>query len=257
MWLRGVPEEKRRRCKTFDEFIDRYFKVIYDTEMKLRKDFVAITSMFDEGVDESAPKPPYDHKKVKEESRTRRKHGRDRGRFSHSTNALEEDAFVAKVSEAGDPVTSSDDSDGEVYVKKISGADYDDDVDSVDSESKEEGALAESKNQDDEWLNGIVMDPKGVRSAPCWEFAKTGKCKFEPNCKFSHHEDDIKAYNVAKKLGESEYRLIANKPKQWQSHTGLSTSRTGFGSSPGVRPKVPAPTSILKSGGFGGARKEV
>ena len=44
-----------------------------------------------------------------------------------------------------------------------------------------------------EFLAGVSMDPTGKRPAPCFAFAKDGKCPF-PNCKYSHNSEDIRRY---------------------------------------------------------------
>ena len=120
-------------------------------------------------------------------------------------------------------------------------------------ETKEEGELVESKDvppDEDEWLQNMVMDPQGKRPPPCWKFATTGKCPFGDKCRFSHHPDDVKAYNAAKAMGQSTFKTLYNqKPDSW------AKDFKGHGSSPGVRPRVPTPTSILKAGADGTKRK--
>jgi hypothetical protein len=119
-------------------------------------------------------------------------------------------------------------------------------------ESKEEGDLNEEKEipAEDEWLQNMVMDPQGKRPPPCWKFATSGKCQFGDNCRFSHHPEDVKAYNAAKAMGQSTFKtMVNNRP------SGAYRESSGHGSSPGLRPKVPTPTSILKAGADGTKRK--
>ena len=119
-------------------------------------------------------------------------------------------------------------------------------------ETKEEGDLDEVKDipAEEEWLHGVVMDPQGKRPPPCWKFATTGKCQYGDQCRFSHHPDDVKAYNAAKTMGQSTFRALNN-----QKPVGWSREPQGHGSSPGMRPRVPTPTSILKAGADGSKRK--
>ena len=81
-------------------------------------------------------------------------------------------------------------------------------------ETKEEGDLDEEKDAppEDEWLQNVVMDPAGKRPPPCWKFATTGKCQYGDNCRFSHHSDDVRAYNAAKAMGQSTFKARAAIP---------------------------------------------
>jgi hypothetical protein len=67
---------------------------------------------------------------------------------------------------------------------------------------------------------------------------------------FSPYPDDVKAYNAAKAIGHSAFKSMSGqKAESW------SKDARGHGSSPGVRPRVPTPTSILKAGADGTKRK--
>jgi len=118
---------------------------------------------------------------------------------------------------------------------------------------EDEDNLIDSKedSSEDDWLHGLSLDPEGKRPPPCWTFAKQGKCEFGDKCKFSHHPDDVKRYNAARTLGQASMKSVAaNKTATW-----FPQQVKGAGSSPGVRPKVFTPTSILKPGPDGASRK--
>ena len=246
LWRKGVDERVRKKCKTFDEFVDLYFDVLYKLEKTLRRQYANVLHIFNDDADDGDPEGPHDYRRDREnvkKSSSSRKYGRSRGRFEGSVNAM-----VA----AGDD--HDDDSDGDSSDGEPPDADPDAEVqeavDSDDSddqkpvESKEEGDLDEVKDipAEDEWLQNMVMDPQGKRPPPCWKFATTGKCQYGDQCRFSHHPDDAKAYNAAKTMGHSTFRSIST-----QKPDSSLKDYKGHGSSPGVRPKVPTPTSIERS----------
>ena len=178
-------------------------------------------------------------------------YGRSRGRFEGTVNAMvtagdDHDEDSGGDSSDGEPPDADPDAEVQEAV------DSDDSDDQKPVESKEEGDLDEVKDipAEDEWLHGVVMDPQGKRPPPCWKFATTGKCQYGDQCRFSHHPDDVKAYNAAKAIGHSAFKSMSGqKVENW------ATERRGHGSSPGVRPRVPTPTSILKAGADGTKRK--
>ena len=122
-------------------------------------------------------------------------------------------------------------------------------------EDKEEGQLVESKEgqQSSDWLNGMPLSTDGP--APCYKLARFGKCDFGSSCKYSHHPDDIARYNKAKELGEETFKAVADK-KMPTWYKGGNKPLSGFGASPGIKPRVTTPTSVLKKTGPV-ARKQV
>ena len=83
-WLQGLPNRKfatklwkkidepvRKKCKTFDEFIDLYFQTMYKLEKQLRKQYASIVNIFDDDAEETDPEEPYDYKKSKDGHKTR------------------------------------------------------------------------------------------------------------------------------------------------------------------------------------------
>ena len=255
LWKKCVDEPKRKKCRTFDEFIDLYFKVIYKLEKTLRKSYASVIFIFDDEPDEGDPEGPHDYRKSKEgykRSSSSSKFSRNRGRFEGSVNAITGE----HTSSDRDHGSDSDGSDIEPPdgCVDLDEKDFVDDSDEKAPESKGEDTedLDESKDMPEEleWLHGIIMDPQGKRAAPCWKFATTGKCNYGDNCKFSHHAEDCKAYLAAKVLGQDTF-------KRMSTSKGTSWFKEGSGhpSGPGVRPRVSTPTSILKPGADGTRRK--
>jgi hypothetical protein len=255
LWKKGVDERVRKKCRTFDEFLDLYFDVLYKLEKTLRKQYVNVLHIFNDDADDGDPEGLHEYRRDRDGSKktsSSRKYGRSRGRFDGSVNAM---SMVDGDDRDGD--SDVDSSDGEppdmnLDSKANDEEDSDGSADGKPVESKEEVDLDEVKEMppEDEWLHGVIMDPQGKRAPPCWKFDTTGKCQYGDNCRFSHHPDDVKLYNAAKTMGQSTFKTVySQKPDSW------TKDPKGHGSSPGVRPKVPTPTSILKAGADGTKRK--
>ena len=255
LWKKCVDESKRKRCRTFDEFVDLYFGVIYKLEKTLRKSYASVIFIFDDEPDEGDPEEPHDYRKSKEgykRSSSSNRFSRSRGRFDGSVNA------ITSVDTSYDRDRGSDDDESDFEppdgCEDIDGKDCVDDSDEKLAETKEEDTSDFDENmempEELEWLHGIVMDPQGKRAAPCWKFATTGKCPYGDNCKFSHHAEDVKAYLAAKSLGHDTFKKVG-------TSKGINWFKEGSGhpSGPGVRPRVSTPTSILKPGADGTRRK--
>ena len=228
--------------------------MLYKLEKTLRRQYANVLHIFNDDADDGDPEGPHDYRRDREnvkKSSSSRKYGRTRGRFEGSVNAMvaagdDHDDISDGDSSGGEPPDADPDAEVQEAV------DSDDSDDQKPVESKEEGDLDEVKDipAEDEWLHGVVMDPQGKRPPPCWKFATTGKCQYGDQCRFSHHPDDVKAYNAAKAIGHSAFKSMSGqKVENW------ATERRGHGSSPGVRPRVPTPTSILKAGADGTKRK--
>ena len=123
---------------------------------------------------------------------------------------------------------------------------YESEVEYIEPEEKDEGRLIEHKDDqvDAQWLNGVTFGEQ----QPCWKLANTGSCDYGTSCKFSHHPTDIAKYKAAKELGPDVFKKVADKNKTTWFKTGDKPS-SGFGSSPGIKPRVTTPTSILKRTG--------
>ena len=55
LWKQGVDEHVRKKCSSFDEFLELYFSVVHKLEMKLRKDYASILHIFDDDADDADP----------------------------------------------------------------------------------------------------------------------------------------------------------------------------------------------------------
>jgi hypothetical protein len=240
LWKKCVDEPKRRKCRTFDEFIDLYFKVIYKLEKTLRKSYASVIFIFDDDPDDGDPEEPHDYRKSKDgyrRSSTSSKFSRNRGRFEGSVNAITggEDTHYDRHQDSDSEGSDIEPPDG---CEEVDDKDCDVNYGEKPTESQE----VDTEEPDDgnempeelEWLHGIVMDPQGKRPATCWKFATTGKCDYGDKCKFSHNADDVKAYLAAKTLGQDTFKRV--------------------GTMKGIRPRVPTPSSILKPG-VDGARR--
>jgi hypothetical protein len=243
LWRKGVDERVRKKCKTFDDFVELYFDVLYKLEKTLRKQYASVLHIFSDETEEGDAEGPHDYRREREGGKkgsSSRKYGRNRGRFEGSVNAMSsahDDDHLDDDSSDGEPPGPGPD--------EVAPVDHDSGGSSSESEvaeEKEETAQVEEKEpSEDDWLHNVVMDPQGKRSPPCWKFAMIGECDFGDKCRFSHHPDDCKAYKAAKAMGQDMCNAIIN-----QKPDGWAKDSRGHGTSPGVHPKVFAPTSILK-----------
>ena len=91
------------------------------------------------------------------------------------------------------------------------------------------------------------MDPTGKRPAPCFAFAKDGKCPF-PNCKYSHNSEDISGYQEVLKNKSVVGAIVKKEIEKVKNASGTfaKPSSGAKGTSPGVKPSY---TSILRGPG--------
>ena len=264
IWKNVSHKDKiKKKVKTFDDFVEVYEDLIYKLELKVRRDLVDINNTFKDELEDTEPVKPTDYRKNKEEhnksSSTKsgqNKFSRSRGRFSDKVNAISQEGVRQDPDEElsdDDEREEDEDSDVEPPSKEESGKK----IDTISDSKEEEGNLIEEKDipLDCEWLQGIVMDPDQKRPSPCWKFALTNKCEYGDKCIFSHHPDDVKTYLAAKAMGKNSFNAIT-KGIASPNYSKPQARPTGsFGLSPGIRPRIPTPMSILKATGNSGVRK--
>lgn len=253
MW-KDVSNKKRvkRHVRTFDDFVDEYDSLICKLEDKLRTDYITIQNTFKVGHVDTEPVKPSEKQRRGEDRKksSTNKFSRSRGRFAERVNNIDEEEPIEDEKEFHEDAVDESDSDVvPPLAKEVSKP-----VKSLDSDEEHEEEADAASEEECEWLQGVSMDPEQKRPPPCWKFAINGKCDFGSECIFSHHPDDAKAYLAAKKVGKTTFSAAS---KNFTTPYARPVSRpTGsFGSSPGIRPKVPSPITILKSSGNSGTRK--
>jgi hypothetical protein len=253
LWKQGVDESVRKKCTTFDDFIDLYFNVVHKLERKLRRDYASILHIFDDDADDNNPEEPYDYRAHKEQSDTSRHQKHDRHKSSSVSAAMQDglgsDPSGSDCSES-DSHDEESDSESNTEMSGVGkGTPASSGIRLRTMETKMESAhLIESKegHHSDEWLNGVVLDPDMKRPAPCWKQANSNDCPYGDKCRFSHDPEDIRLYLAAKAAGPNLFKVFTPSRLGHFDDAGRKIpSGGGVSNSPGVRAKIPAPTSIL------------
>jgi len=262
MWKHDMPREKRKACKdSFDDFVRGYMKHItaFGEEQRLQGNrFIIAYKPKDY---KSERKKPYDYRATLKDKDYKRGEAvvgyrRKKKPFGTRLHAVEEFPDL-EVEDEDQEYEEEDVFEEEQVHEDRSNARYKRITDSMlDSEAeceeaveeKEEGQLVESKEgqQSSDWLNGMPLSTNGP--APCFKLAKFGRCEYGSSCKYSHHPDDIARYNKARDLGEETFKAVADK-KMPTWYKGGNKPLSGFGASPGIKPRVTTPTSVLKKTG--------
>ena len=128
LWRRGVDERTKKKCKTFDDFVDLYFDVLYKLEKTLRKQYANVLHIFNDDADEAEGEGPHDNRRDRDgvkKTSSSRKYSRGRGRFDGSVNAM-----VAGDGNDHQDVSDDDSSEGEP-------PDMDSDVEGQDDEDED------------------------------------------------------------------------------------------------------------------------
>ena len=171
-------EKTRRRVRTLDRLREVFFKALDRCEKKQRnpRDYQALEYESNTRLQLNPPRDPkFRYSKYKDLKPVGREYSKFKPRVQEMDMSDEESDNGGKP--AADEVKEEKE---EVDLR----------------EEKEEGLESEENDDDEEavnWLSGMVIDPKGKRPPPCFEFANTGKCAYK-YCRYSHNLNDIKEY---------------------------------------------------------------